>query len=282
MGVQAMTEQMQRESDAGSLVSGSLRGRKALVTGSTGGLGLAISEGLARAGCTVMLHGLDSAEAVEDDRRKLAARTGAEILYHSADLSSRDGAESLVEAARGQLGRVDILVNNAVVRDFAPVVDFSPERWETALAVNLSAAFHAIRLLLPDMRRGNFGRIFNMTSVYGVRGTADRVGYVTTKSALLGLTRAVALENLDRDVTCHCLCPGSVLTPGTEDRVIQIMSDRNLDRSSAERIFLEGKQPGGSFVSPKSVSDLLVFLCGPVARDMTGAMLPVEAGWLAS
>ena len=277
-----MTQQTQRDADATSLAAGSLRGRKALVTGSTGGLGIAIAEGLARAGCTVMLHGLSSAEAVEDGRRALAAQTGADILYHRADLSVREGAESLVDAARSGLGGVDILVNNAVVRDFAPVVDFSPERWETALAVNLSAAFHAIRLLLPDMRRGNFGRIFNMTSVYGVRGTTDRVGYVTTKSALLGLTRAVALENLDRDVTCHCLCPGSVLTPGTDDRVVQIMTDRNLDRDSAERIFLKGKQPGGTFVSPKSVSDLLVFLCGPVARDMTGAMLPVEAGWLAS
>ena len=124
--------------------------------------------------------------------------------------------------------------------------------------------------------------LFNITSVYGLRGTTDRVGYVATKSGLLGLTRAVALENLDRNVTCHCICPGSVLTPGTEGRVARIMTERDTDRDQAERIFLEGKQPGGNFVAPQSVSDLLVFLCGPVARDMTGATLPVEAGWLAS
>jgi len=278
--MQKMAEPIHPEVLAGT-ISG-LHGRKALVTGSTGGLGLAIAEGLARAGCSVMLHGLDATEAVEDERRRLAAETGARILYRNADLSSRDGAETLVRAAVEELGGVDILVNNAVVRHFAPVVEFPPASWEAALAVNLSAAFHAVRLLLPDMRRRNFGRIFNMTSVYGVRGTTDRVGYVTTKSALLGLTRAVALENLDRDVTCHCLCPGSVLTPGTEDRVMQIMAEQKLDREAAEQVFLEGKQPGGKFVSAKNVADFLVFLCGPVARDMTGAMLPVEAGWLAS
>jgi 3-hydroxybutyrate dehydrogenase len=110
----------------------------------------------------------------------------------------------------------------------------------------------------------------------------DRVGYVTTKAALLGLTRSVALENLDYDVTCHSICPGSVLTPGTEERVLELMQERNLPRSQAERLFLEGKQPSGRFVSQQSVSDLLIFLCGPIARDMTGAMLPVEGGWLAS
>jgi 3-hydroxybutyrate dehydrogenase len=150
------------------------------------------------------------------------------------------------------------------------------------LAVNLSAAFHAIKLTLPHMRKRNFGRIFNMTSVYGSRGTTNRVDYVTTKAALLGLTRAVALENLDYDVTCHGICPGSVLTPGTDGRVQQIMLDERLPREAAERVFLQGKQPSGRFVPARSVTELLVFLCGPVAKDMTGAILPVEAGWLAS
>lgn len=259
-----------------------LKGRRALVTGSTGGLGRAIAAGFAEAGCSVMLHGLETAEAAEPQREALARATGTQIAYHNADISTQAGVQQLVEAALAELGGIDILVNNAVVRHFASIIDFPPDQWDVALAVNLSAAFHAIRLSLPRMRARNFGRIFNVTSVYGMRGTPGRVGYVTTKSAILGLTRAVALENLDVDVTCHSICPGSVLTPGTEGRISELMADRGVDRGTAERTFLEGKQPGGSFVSPQSVSDLLVFLCGPVARDMTGATLPVEGGWLAS
>ncbi|PDQ23045.1 beta-D-hydroxybutyrate dehydrogenase [Mesorhizobium sanjuanii] len=259
-----------------------LKGRRALITGSTAGLGQVMAARLAEAGCSVMLHGLETPEAVEPHREALARRTGSQIAYHRADLSTPAEVEGLVAAASAELCGVDILINNAVVRHFASIMDFPPDQWDMALAVNLSAIFHAVRLLLPQMRAQNFGRIFNITSVYGMRGTPGRVGYVTTKSAILGLTRAVALENLDVDVTCHSLCPGSVLTPGTESRVEELMADQGIDRGAAERLFLEGKQPGGSFVSPQSVADLLVFLCGPIARDMTGAMLPVEGGWLAS
>jgi len=254
----------------------------ALVTGSTGGIGEAMAARLAAAGCKVMLHGLLTAEAAEPRREALARETGARVAYQRADLSSQAAVQGLVEATLEAFGEIDILVNNAVARHFQPIVDFPPEQWEQALSVNLSAAFYAIRKLLPRMRAQNFGRIFNMTSVYGMRGTVDRVGYVTTKSALLGLTRAVALENLDFNVTCHSICPGSVLTPGTQARVEELMAERRVDRSIAEREFLAGKQPSGSFVSPESVCDLLVFLCGPIGRDMTGAMIPVEAGWLAS
>jgi 3-hydroxybutyrate dehydrogenase len=270
------------ESAFGPLAPGTLQGRIALVTGSTEGLGLAIAEAFAPSGCAVMLNGLDPAEAIEARCAELHERAGVPVLYRRADLAEAGAVEELVRATVAELGALDVLVNNAVVRHFAPIVDFPPERWDAALAVNLSAAFHAIRLALPGMRRRNYGRIFNMTSVYGLRGTVDRVDYVTTKAALLGLTRSVALENLDFDVTCHSICPGSVLTPSTEGRVIRLMEDRGLPRDEAELAFLKGKQPGGRFVSPKSITDLLVFLCGPIARDMTGAMLPVEAAWLAT
>jgi 3-hydroxybutyrate dehydrogenase len=270
------------ESAFGSLPTSALQGRIALVTGSTEGLGLAIAEAFALSGCAVMLNGLEPAEDIRARCAELHERAGVPVLYRRADLAEAGAVGDLVQATVAELGALDILVNNAVVRHFAPIVDFPPERWDAALAVNLSAAFHAIRLSLPGMRQRNYGRIFNMTSVYGLRGTVDRVDYVTTKAALLGLTRSVALENLDFDVTCHSICPGSVLTPSTEGRVIRLMEDQNLPRDEAERAFLKGKQPGGRFVSPKSITDLLVFLCGPIARDMTGAMLPVEAAWLAS
>ena len=262
--------------------NGSLHGRVALVTGSTGGLGFAIAGGLAQAGCSVMLNGIETPDAIETARGDLERRTGARIAYHQASVAETSGVERLINATLAQFGSVDILVNNAVVRHFSSIVDFPTEHWDAALAVNVSAAFHSIRLALPHMRERNFGRIFNMTSVYGSRGTVNRVDYVTTKAALLGLTRAVALENLDHDVTCHGICPGSVLTPGTEGRVHQLMADEDLSREEAERFFLQGKQPSGRFIPVQSVTDLLVFLCGPIARDMTGAILPVEGGWLAS
>ena len=259
-----------------------LDGRAALLTGSSDGLGFAMAEALAHAGCNVALNGLVPPEAVESKRQDLERRADTRVTYRQADVSTLAGVETLVAGTQAQFGSVDILVNNAVVRHFAPITEFTPEAWDRTLAVNLSAAFHAIRLTLGPMRERDFGRIFNMTSVYGSRGTANRVDYVTTKSALLGLTRAVALENLDRDVTCHALCPGSVLTPGTDGRVNEMMDQLGLGREEAEQAFLQGKQPSRRFVSSQSVSDVLVFLCGPVGRDMTGAMVPVEGGWLAS
>lgn len=270
------------EPAATPLGSANLRGRTALVTGSTEGLGFAIARGLALAGCRVMLNGLEPPETVLPRCAELERIAGVSVLYHQADLGGLSGVEGLVRTTLAELGSIDVLVNNAVVRHFAPIVDFPADRWDAALAVNLSAAFHAIRLSLPGMRSRNYGRIFNMTSVYGSRGTVDRVDYITTKAALLGLTRSVALENLDFDVTCHSICPGSVLTPNTEGRVLQLMQEENISRETAEHVFLKGKQPGGRFISAQSVTDLLVFMCGPIARDMTGSILPVEAGWLAS
>jgi 3-hydroxybutyrate dehydrogenase len=241
-----------------------------------------MAEGLALAGCRILLNGLESPATVERMRGELERRSGVSVGYHEANVCELSGVESLIEASLARFGAVDILVNNAVVRHFSPIVDFPIEHWNAALAINVTAAFYAIKLTLPHMRRRNFGRIFNMTSVYGLRGTVNRVDYVTTKAALFGLTRAVALENLEYDVTCHSICPGSILTPGTEARVGQIMSEQGLPREAAERVFLQGKQPTGRFISAQSVTDLLIFLCGPVARDMNGAILPVEAGWLAS
>ena len=259
-----------------------LRGRVAIVTGSTGGLGFALAGALAAAGCDVVLNGLEPSEATQAKCDDLAETFAVRVCYEPADLASVDGVQRVVDTAIRQFGSLDILINNAVVRHFAPIVDFPVGRWEAALAVNLSAAFHAIRLALPGMRARNYGRIFNMTSVYGVRGTVNRVDYVTTKSALLGLTRSVALENLEYDITCHSICPGSVLTPGTEERIEQLMLADDLSRDNAERMFLEGKQPRRQFIPAQSVADLILFLCGPGARAMTGAMLPVDGGWLAS
>ena len=148
--------------------------------------------------------------------------------------------------------------------------------------MNLSAAFHTIRLSLPGMRSRRWGRIINMSSVYGSFAIAERIDYVTTKTALLGLTRVVALETLDEDITCNAVCPGSVLTPYSEQRIQQLMAEQGLPREAAIRNFLAARQPAGRFVAAENVAELIIFLCGPAGRDITGASLPIDAGWLAS
>jgi 3-hydroxybutyrate dehydrogenase len=259
-----------------------LTGRSALVTGSSGGLGAAMAHALASAGANIMLSDIKPKTEVESVCREIASRHGVRVEYFSANLARLSELEQLIAAARGLSGTVQLLINNAVVRHFAPIEAFPVSRWDDALAVNVSAAFHATRLLLPEMRAAGYGRIFNMTSVYGLRGTPNRVDYVTTKAAVQGLTRAIAMENMDGDLTCHALCPGSVMTPASDRRVNELMAQTGLSRTAAEARFLEGKQPSGRFVSTQSVTQVLLLLCGPAGRDMNGAILPIDGGWLAS
>lgn len=257
-----------------------LTGRTALVTGSLGGLGLTMACSLASAGATVILSGLDSPEEAESTRRAIADISDADVHYLRADLAHVDQVRMVVNQA-AEIGAIDILVNNAVVRHFAPIRDFPIDRWNEALAVNLTAALVATQLAIPSMLDRNFGRIFNMTSVYGSRAVANRVDYVTTKTALQGMTRAIALEVAGSGVSCHALTPGSVLTPVWQERVEEMMRVEGIDRAAAERRFLDGKQPSGRFVAAESVAALMLLLCGPVGEDMNGAILPIEGGWLA-
>ncbi|MBT2187806.1 SDR family NAD(P)-dependent oxidoreductase [Sphingobium nicotianae] len=259
-----------------------LDGRAALITGSVGGLGYAMARHLARAGASIVLTSLDAPETAEPQRAALAAEAGVPVHYIRADLTDRNALRALVGRAQEVCGAIDILVNNAVVRHFAPVEEFPLEAWDRALAVNLSAALIAIQLVLPAMRARGYGRIFNMTSVYGSRATVQRVDYVTTKTALQGLTRAVALETAGSPVSCHALTPGSVLTPIWDERVADLMAQKGIGRPEAEALFLDGKQPSGTFVSPDSVAQVMLMLCGPVGPDMNGAIVPIEGGWLAN
>ena len=220
----------------------SLAGRIALITGSTQGLGQAAAKRFSESGCLIINNGIVDGRVVGADLRK-----PAEI-------------EAMVKAA----GPIDILINNAVVRHTSPIEDFATENWNEALAVNLSAAFHTIRLTLPGMKARGWGRIINVSSIYGQRGTANRVGYVTTKTALLGLTRAVALEVVNTGVTCNAVCPGTVDVPmhqGTS---------------------LAGKQPTGRLIPTDDVAALMVFLCGPSGNDINGSIFPIDAAWSAS
>jgi 3-hydroxybutyrate dehydrogenase len=258
-----------------------MKGKSALITGSSNGLGFAMADGLARAGCNIVLHGLETPASMANALSEFEQRHGVSVTYLQADLTDPQALSMLVVTACERMGSIDVLINNAVVRHFAPIEEFPAERWNQALAVNLTAAFQAIQLTLPGMRARGWGRIFNMTSVYGSRATANRVDYVTTKTALLGLTRAVAVETPNQGVTCNAICPGSVQTPNIDSRIERLMDEAGLERDAAVKQFLAGKQPSGAFIDAAHVADLVVFLCSAAGSQITGAMMPMEGGWLA-
>jgi 3-hydroxybutyrate dehydrogenase len=258
-----------------------LEGRCALITGSTQGLGLAAAHRFAAAGAHVVLSGLASKTEARETTAAIEAH-GVRAVYAAGDLSRPGDIESIVGTARDALGGVDILVNNAVVRHVSSVEAFSVEKWDEGVAVNLSAAFHLIRLTVPMMQTKRWGRILNVSSIYGFKGAANRVAYVTTKTALLGLTRAIALEGLPHGITCNAVCPGTTETPVHEAAIAASMAAQSLTREEAERRFFSTKQPTGKFISADRVAALMVFLCGPDASDITGAALPVDGAWSAS
>jgi 3-hydroxybutyrate dehydrogenase len=254
-------------------------GKCALITGSVGGLGLAAAHRFAASGCSIVLSGLAEPAQIAQAKLDIEQKHGVRVIYSGADLRRPDQIEQMFAEAATAFGAVDILVNNAVVRCVAPVEDFPVALWDEGIAVNLSAAFHTIRLAVPGMRQRGWGRIINVSSIYGLIGAADRVSYVTTKTALIGLTRAIALEVLHDNITCNAICPGSVLTPVHEATLQKSMSEEGLSREEAEQRFHAGKQPGGRFISADAVAEFMAFLCGPGSRDINGAALPIEGAW---
>jgi 3-hydroxybutyrate dehydrogenase len=260
---------------------GSLTGKAAVITGSTQGLGLAAARRFAAAGCNVVLSGLDDRRAIADAQRSIESEHGVRTLYSDADLRDPAQIDRMLAEAHGAFGQIDILVNNAVVRHTGSVEGLLPQQWDEAIAVNLSAAFHTIRLALPGMKARHWGRIINVSSIYGLRGAAGRVGYVTTKTALIGLTRAVALETHAHGITCNAVCPGTTRTPVHEAAVAELVTTEGLSPSDAEARVLAGKQPTGRLVDAEGVAALMVFLCTDDARDITGAVLPIDGGWSA-
>ena len=259
-----------------------LKGRCALITGSTQGLGLAMAQRLAAEGCNIVMNGFGEPAEIESRRRALEEDNGVRAIHHGADLAESRQIADLIATAERSFGGVDILINNAVVRHFAPIEKFLPEDWDRALAVNLSAAFHTTRLVLSGMRQRGFGRIINISSVYGLFGGVNRVDYITTKTALIGFTRAVALETARENITCNAICPGSSPSPAIEQRLQEFMAAEGLAHDQAVEKFMAARQPSGRFVSMDSVAALAVFLCGSGAADLTGAALPVDGGWSAS
>jgi 3-hydroxybutyrate dehydrogenase len=258
-----------------------LKGKNALITGSSGGIGYAIAVALADEGCNIVLNAPGPPDEMEKLRAAIASRS-VRCLYSPADVGRPDEVEPMLRDSEASLGSIDILVNNAVVRHFHPIDEFPVEEWDRALAVNVSAAFHTIRLVLPGMKKRNWGRIINMASIYSMRGCENRVDYVTAKHAILGLTRTVALEVAQTGITCNALQPGWVSTSHSERQIAQRIAQAGGTREEAIDALLRTRQPSRRFVTPAEVAALVVFLCSEVGSNITGGVLPIDGGWSAA
>ena len=258
-----------------------LKGKTAIVTGSTSGIGLGIARALGGAGANLMLNGFGDAAEIEALRAGLAKEFGVEVGYHGADMSQPEQIHAMVKAAVDGLGGVDILVNNAGIQHTAPVASFPPERWDAIISINLSAVFHATQAALPAMKARNWGRIVNIASVHGLVASVDKVAYVAAKHGVVGLTKVVALETAKTGITCNAICPGWVLTPLVQKQVDARAERDGLTQEQAKTSLLAEKQPSGEFATTEQLGALCVFLCSDAAAQMRGVSLPVDGGWLA-
>lgn len=252
----------------------------ALVTGSTSGIGLGIAQRLAAKGVNVMLNGFGSTEQVQAAIDSVAAH-GVKVAYHGADLSKPAEIEALVKAAETELGQVDVLVNNAGIQHVAPVESFDPARWDAVIAINLTAAFHTTRLVLPGMKARNWGRIVNIASAHGLVASANKSAYVAAKHGIVGLTKVVALENATTGVTCNAVCPGWVLTPLVQAQVDARAAREGVSVEQAKIGLLSEKQPSQEFVTPEQLGALVVFLCSEDASQVRGVAWNMDGGWVA-
>lgn len=257
----------------------SLRGKVALVTGSTGGIGEAFARAFAAEGCTIVLNGLGEAAAIERLRSELAVAHGVEAVYDAADLADESQVERMMADALARFGAIDILVNNAVTRHYAPVESFPTEKWHQALAVNLTAAFLTVKAALPAMKARNWGRIINMGSIHATRLVRERVDYMTTKAAIVALTKAVALECAETGITANAICPGWVLTPHAERQIAARMQEKDIGREEAIAELVAVRQPSRRAILPAEVAAVGVFLCSAAAANITGAALPIDGAW---
>lgn len=258
-----------------------LKGKTALITGSTGGIGEAFARAFAAEGCNIVLNGFGEAGDIEKLRKDIA-KSGTEVVYDAADVGKPADVEKMINAALKRFGAVDILINNAVTRHYAPVEAFPVDKWDLALAVNLSAAFHTIRLALPEMKKRNWGRIINMASIHATKLVKDRIDYMTTKAAIVGMTRAVALECSTTGVTCNAIAPGWVLTPHAERQIARQMAEHKQTREDALKTLVDVRQPSRRPIMPAEVAALGVFLCGDGAANITGASVPIDGAWATS
>ena len=254
-----------------------LKGKTALVTGSTSGIGLGIAKALAAQGANIVLNGFGD---VQGPTAEVAA-LGVQVAYHGADMSKPDEIEAMMKFAAERFGRVDILVNNAGIQHVARIENFPVERWDAIIAINLSSAFHATRLALPAMKAANWGRIINVASVHGLVASAEKSAYVTAKHGVVGLTKVTALENATTGVTCNAICPGWVLTALVQKQVDAKAAALGLSDADAIKLLLGEKEPSQQFTTPEELGALAVFFCSPAGNNVRGVAWNMDGGWTA-
>jgi 3-hydroxybutyrate dehydrogenase len=253
-----------------------LQGKVALVTGSTSGIGLAIAKALAAEGGRLMINGFGDAEAIRKECDELGA------VHDGADLSDPAEIERMMKRCADELGPVDVLVNNAGIQHVSPVDSFPPEKWDAVIAINLSAAFHTIRLAVPAMKQKGWGRIINTASAHSLVASPNKSAYVAAKHGIAGLTKTVALETAPNRITVNCISPGYVWTPLVEHQIPDTMKARNMTREQVMNDVLLAAQPTKRFVTPEEVAALALFLCRDEAASITGANLSMDGGWTAA
>jgi len=258
-----------------------LKGKSALITGSTSGIGLATARAFAQAGCNVTLNGFGDAGEIEKLRAGLAAEFGVKAHYAGADMSKPAEIAAMIAAAEKEFGALDILVNNAGIQHVANVEDFPVDRWDAVIAVNLSSSFHTIRAALPGMKKRQWGRIVNIASAHGLVASGQKAAYVAAKHGLVGLTKVVAIETANDGITCNAICPGWVLTQLVEKQIEDHAKQEGIAVDKAKENLLKEKQPMLQFSTPEHLGALTVFLCGDSAATITGTTVSMDGGWVA-
>ena len=258
-----------------------LKGKTAVVSGSTSGIGLGIARALAGAGANVMLNGFGEPSSINKLRQDLAKEFSVGVGFSGADMSKPSDVVGMIDAATSEFGGVDILVNNAGIQHTSPVESFPVDRWDAVIAVNLSSNFHAIRAVLPQMRERNWGRIINIASAHGLVASAAKSAYVAAKHGVVGLTKVVALETARMGITCNAICPGWVLTPLVQKQIDDWAARDKIPAEKAKELLLLEKQPSGEFATSEQMGAVAVFLCSDAADQIRGTTISVDGGWTA-
>jgi 3-hydroxybutyrate dehydrogenase len=259
-----------------------LKGKVAVVTGSTSGIGLAVARAFAGQGCDVLLNGFGDAAAIEAERGGIEREFGVRARYCAADMRKADEIAAMIAGAEAELGAVDVLVNNAGIQFVAPIEEFPAEKWDQIIAINLSAAFHAIKAAVPGMKARRWGRIINTASAHALVASPFKSAYVAAKHGIAGLTKTVALETAADGITVNAICPGYVWTPLVEKQIPDTMAARGLTRQQVIKDVLLAAQPTKEFVTVEEVAALALYLAGDMARSITGATISIDGGWTAA